>query len=289
MADRFFPVEIFKEHQIAKLPANMVFQPSSSIRYYKLELFRLLIGTSSFKCTISNVTIIQRENYSKLPNIYNKNINHKLGRYIGIDTIKMAKKLTNNNNRGFYDEVLKEYYSYFFETKKENYTTAFIHIYRIVERIAICLPLVYVACSNDYKGVYNDLKKYILDEKTGELKVLQKFISSFIDNAILKSKVDLEFPVLYNNWHENYFNSIVKINIHESYTPFSQMTFKYERILELIIKIRNLYFHALTGANNSFKADDIIYSQDFFKIINPLCCNWISYLIIQIMKLEIKE
>ncbi|WP_077925864.1 hypothetical protein [Wohlfahrtiimonas larvae] len=288
MTDRFVPIETLKAHQIVGLPPNVIFQATSNIRYYKLELFRLLIGTSSFKCIISDEIIVQRENYSKLPNTYNKNIKPKIGRYIGIDTKKMGKELTNNNNRGFYDEILKEYYSYFFETKKENHTTAFIHIYRILERIAICLPLVYAACSNDYKGVYNDFKKYILDDKTGELKVIQKFVSSFIDASILQSTVDIEIQPLQSNFHENHFNAIARFNLHESNTPFSQITFKYEKVLEFIIKVRNAYFHALTGSNNSFKADDIVYSQDFFKMINPLCCSWMSYLIIQVMKLELK-
>lgn len=289
MTDRFFPIEIFKDHQISTLPNKIVFQEISTVRYYKIELFRLLIGLSSFKCIISNDVIIQRQNYSKLPNSYNRNINHKLGRYIGTDTNKLAKELTNNNNRGFYDEILKEYYSYFFETNKENHTVAFIHIYRILERVAICLPLVHASCSNDYKGVYSDFKKYILDDKTGELKVLKKFVASFIDSSILNSKFVLEIPNLPYAWHENYFDSITKFKLDDSNVPFSQITFKYENIIELIIKIRNAYFHALTGSNNSFKADEIMYSQDFFKIINPLCCNWISYLIIQIMKLEINK
>lgn len=289
MTDRFFPIEIFSDKQISEIPEQIVFQSSTTVRHYKLELFRLLLGLSSFKCIISDNVIIQRQNYSKLPSAYNKNINHKLGRYIGVNTNKIAKELTNNNNRGFYDEILKEYYSYFFETKKDNHTIAFIHIYRILERIAICLPLVHASCSNDYKGVFNDLKKYILDDKTGELKVLKKFVSTFIENSILKSNYTLEITSLPYNWHENYFEAISKFNLHDSNNPFSQITFKYENIIELIIKIRNAYFHALTGANNSFKADEIIYSQDFFKILNPLCCNWLSYLIIQIMKLEIDK
>jgi len=289
MTSRFFPIEIFKSSQISGLPREIFFQGNPSVRYSKLELFRLLLGISSFKCLISDEIIIQRNNYSKLPSYYNKNINNKFGRYIGVSTYKLAKELTNNNNRGFYDEILKEYYSYFFETKKENYTVAFIHIYRILERIAICLPLVYAACSYNYKGVFNDFKKYILDEKTGELKVLKKFISSFIDGSILKSNVLLDIPELPYDYHEKYFKSIANLNIDESNSPFNSITFKYENVIELIIKIRNSYFHALTGANNSFGADDVVYSKDFFKIINPLCCDWISYLILQVMKLEINK
>lgn len=289
MTDRFFPIEIFKEHQISEIPEKIIFKETSTVRYYKLELFRLLLGLSSFKCILSNEVITQRQNYSKLPNSYNRNLNHRFGRYLGLDTNKLAKELTNQNNRGFYDEILKEYYSYFFETKKENHTVAFIHIYRILERIAICLPLVYAASSNNYKGVFTDFKKYILDDKTGELKVLKKFISSFVESTILQSTFELDIPNSPYSWNEKYFESIKKFKLDSENNPFNQLTFKYENIIELIIKVRNSYFHALTGANNSFEADDIVCSNDFFKIINPLCCNWISYLILQIMKLEIKK
>jgi hypothetical protein len=41
MTDRFFPIEIFKDHQISTLPNKIVFQQISTVRYYKIELFRL--------------------------------------------------------------------------------------------------------------------------------------------------------------------------------------------------------------------------------------------------------
>lgn len=288
MTDRFIPVEIFSLEQVSSCPSNMIYGNSNVLRYYKIELYRLLTGVSAFKCDFTGTTIHQKSNFSKLPFKYSKNLNPKIGRNISMDTKKLINSLSNQNNRGFYDEILKEFYCYFYEYNLNNHLSCFVHLYRILERIAICIPLVYAASTPNYQGVFNDFKKYFLDNKIGELKVLEKFIPSFIDSNILNMKFQLNFEPLANNWHENHFNAIKKINLHESASPYSNLEFKYEKILSLIINIRNKYFHALTGANNSFKANEIIHSNEFFKTINPVCCNWLGYIIIQVLKLEVQ-
>lgn len=289
MSERFLPVEIFHTSYLSNIPPKLIFNNSSRIRYYKVELFRLLIGLTSFKCLSSNTIVHQRNNYSHLPYKFNKNLNHKIGRYIHIDTQLLEKNLGNQMNRGFYDEILNEFYSYFYEISKDNQTTGFLHLYRILERIAIALPLVYAANSSNYKGVYNDLKKFIIDEKTGELAVIKKFISSFIEDFTLNQSVEINLPVLINDWHKNHFQALKKFNLQEASTPNISLTYKFKNIIDLIIKTRNSYFHALTGANNSFTLDEVIHNDAFFKPLNHVFCNWLSYIILKIIKLEISR
>jgi len=287
MSERFLPVEIFHSSKLPNIPPKLIFNSASSLRYYKVELFRLLVGLSAFKCITNDHIVTQRENNLHLPAKTNKNINPKMGRYFHTDTLLLEKSLANQLNRGFYDEILNEFYSYFYEVSKGNNTTGFLHLYRILERIAIALPLVYAAHSNDYKGVYNQLKKFILDEKTGELTVLKKFISSFIDDIILDQSIDINFTVLTNDWHKNHFKALQKFALHDASTPDATLTYKYKNIIDLIIKTRNSYFHALTGANNSFSLNEIVHSDEFFKPLNPIFCNWLSYIILKIIKLEV--
>jgi len=287
MSDRFLAQEIFSNTIIASIPNKLIFPATSTIRYYKVELVRLLIGISSFKCQLDGKIINQRNNHLRLPYQYNKNLNPKIGRYFQVDTLLLEKKLANQSNRGFYDEILTEFYSYFYESAKDNQTIAFLHLYRIIERIAIALPLVYAACSTDYKGIYNEFKRYILDDKTGELKVLTKFLSSFIDSTNLNQNVDINFEPLINQWHEKHFIALKKFSLEESSTPYSTLTYKYKNIIELTIKTRNSYFHALTGANNSFSSSEVIHSNEFFKTINPTICNWLSFITLQIIKFEL--
>ena len=289
MSERFIPEEIFNSDVQSIIPAKLLFIPHSNVRFYKVELFRLLTGISSFRCVMDDQIINQRNNYLYLPSKYNKNLNPKLGRYIHVDTKILEKKLANHVNRGFYDEILHEFYSYFYEVSKKNQTVAFIHLYRILERISISLPLVYASCCNDYKGVYNGLKKFILDEKTGEIRVLMQFISEFIDDSILNQQVNVEFKELINDWHENHYKAIKKFKLEEASNPYSQLTYKYKSIIELIIKVRNSYFHALTGANNSFLYSEIIHNNEFFKVINSIFCNWLSFVILKIMILEVES
>ncbi|HCQ9877339.1 hypothetical protein ACT4U9_02945 [Acinetobacter baumannii] len=289
MSERFLPLEIFHSSKLADIPAKLIFSDSNSIRYYKVELFRLLVGLSSFKCIITDNVIIQRKNFLYLPYKTNINLNHKMGRYFHIDTLLLEKNLGNQINRGFYDEILNEFYHYFYEISKGNQTTGFLHLYRILERIAIALPLVYAAHSNNYKGVYNDLKKFILDEKTGELAVLKKFIASFIEDIILDQSIDINFPTLVNDWHKNHFRALKKFNLQEGSNPNISLTYKFKNIIDLIIKTRNSYFHALTGANNSFTLDEVVHNDAFFEPLNPVFCNWLSYIILKIIKLEISR
>lgn len=289
MSERFLPVEIFHSSKLPHIPTKLIFSNSSSIRFYKVELFRLLVGLSSFKCIVNDHLVTQRENHLHLPAKTNKNLNHKMGRYFHIDTLLLEKSLANQLNRGFYDEILNEFYSYFYANSKGNHTTGFLHLYRILERIAIALPLVYAAHLNDYKGVYNDLKKFILDEKTGELAVLKKFISSFIDNIILNQSVDINFSILINDWHKNHFRALKKFNLEDAANPNVSLTYKFKNIIDLIIKTRNSYFHALTGANNSFSLQEIIHNDAFFEPLNPVFCNWLSYIILKIIELEISR
>lgn len=289
---RFDPVEVFSVSSLAHLPRS--FQLNTTPIYHRALLIRLLTGNLNFRCTVTNQVTKQRNDYSTLSFTSNNRANKsRIESSVSckINDIDSYVLSTANINRVFYRELFHEYCSFFHQNQNRNHVVAFLHLYRILERIAYCLPLMWAARANDYEKTFTQLKSYFSEPKIGELGVLKKFIQDSIDITFRQVSITISVNSIHSDWQKNHYNSI-KSSIPTggvvAESQYSSITTNYEFITELTIKIRNGYFHALTGAANSFSSEQIVDSNEFFRAINEPIVNWLSFLLFQIIEHEIK-
>ncbi|RYX85883.1 hypothetical protein EON83_03765 [bacterium] len=289
---RFTPIDLFPSGVASTLPISL--QIGSPQINYKSLLIRLLVGSMGFQCTLTNKTIRQRNNYSNLT--YTTNVRANVGLIQSAFTCSiqdLGSHLTahQNHNRNFYKEIFHEYCNFFYYSHNGHHQSAFLHLYRIIERMAYCLPLIWAAKAQGYERTFNKLRSYFTEARIGELAVLKNFIHDFIDSSLTSIHVNFYIQSSHHDWQRSYYNAIlstIQQNRLLSASPYSTIEIYSEDILDVAIKIRNKYFHALTGSADNFTSENIIDGNEFFYIINQNVANWIALILFQIFEHEMK-
>ena len=139
--------------------------PKNSENSYQYLLIRFLLGTA----TVSRGSVRGKQiiDYSSFPAIaQSKSASAALGDFLSSYSIggNVARliKLTLADNREFYKEVLSEFLNFYLHTLQGRNTSAFVFLYRILERVSYSVPLLYTSTQSDYRGTFRDLKAILL-------------------------------------------------------------------------------------------------------------------------------
>ncbi|MDI1309995.1 MAG: hypothetical protein PSV17_11280 [Methylotenera sp.] len=257
-------------------------------------LVRLLIGSVSFSHTSSNKNISQRINHS----IYGLPKNNKINeltiknKLLKIDISHTAldhylrKSL---RQKEFYKTLLLETLHYFHRRKKSEECMAFLHLYRFMERVSFSFPLAYASASKDYLGAFDSLKDFLGDSKT-ELPFFNRFAESIFDDVILDNATEFSFPALTIEEQRKAVNSLDKClfskeNI-ESKTDQS-IRIKNRGMLDLIIGVRNRFFHQNSSHKNNLSLIDVPMPDLFFQAINEKMFAWLALIYFEVLKQKI--
>lgn len=303
---RFQPLEPLRLEIANTLPSTL---QTTNPLFYKALVLRLLTGTLDIECSLTGKIIKQRVNYFALSNIKSRVARRTITNAITPFTFNEFDLFilrTNNNNFQFYRDIYFEFNNYFFQKEAKNEVLAFIHLYRVLERVAYCFPLMWAARARNYEQTFDKLKLFFSDPKIGELGIFKKFISEFIDNTAKQIQTTLNIHSLHPDWQSRYYNILSQIigrlkisdparpnrtiqYTPHSFTPNSQIVIHFEVLIDLIIEVRNRFFHALTGHSNSFNCEEIVDANEFFRILNESTVTWLSYITSQIMEFERKQ
>lgn len=258
-------------------------------------LVRLLVGTLIIENNISGIAFSQNINYSSLGKTYNtlistKPIKDALSSPLKLNNLDEYLTKTNHLNDQYYTSLIEEFCCYFYKTNQNSHTTAFIHLYRILEYISYSFPLIYSSYSRDYFGTYNKLKNYFEGSKS-ELLFFESFQAKVIEAALLESEIEIDFATLHPLLcHKHYL--IIKTYLGDKIiqdVPDNLVSFQYKDLLKLVVDIRNRYFHFAVGGQRNIKSTDIIDSDAFFKLINEDIANWISIIYFEILNYSVAQ
>ena len=291
---RFLAVEALSSRSVASLPASL--KNINSLGNYKGILVRLLTGTINIYCEESGRTIQQKKNYSTVLFQVNnrrtgKIVKNVFSSYASMKTVETHFNLSALRNVKFYREILFEFYNYFHQTDRNNHSAAFLHLYRVLEAVAYSFPLIWASRAKDYEKTFMRLKSYFAEPRIGELGVFKKFFKDFINPAaVYDVPVTLTVLSKHPDWQKRYFDTF-ESNIDPSdvisLTRNSDITLKFGALIDLAIKLRNQYFHSLTGQAQSFSSDNIPDTDEFFYVVNELLCNWLAVVFFQVLEFEI--
>lgn len=260
----------------------------------EVMLFRFLLGHLDYKS--SNGQIKKRcDNYFLLPYqnapklVYceiEKSINDFFSTEANaFQLTKYQKELhgyldSNRKNSDIYEIVLFEISSYM-DTYQTSPSAAFTHLYRCLEFLSYCFPLVYASKSKDYKGSFSDLKKFLSGDTSGELRFFGKFLRTCFENEAAILNYIFEIDIVLSSPLDALKSDLKRIS--KSSFPYEfdngVLRLKFEHMLNLFITIRNGYFHMLVGQGQDNFDSNKYNMEEFFRCINPHLLNWMAIII----------
>lgn len=257
--------------------------PKDAENSFQYLLARLLIG--AMQATKGTTHVHQGIDYSTLPHsiqtkapisaffdfLQSANIGGTSQRYV---------KITLADNRDFFRELLAEFANHFVQTRRGNHATAFVHLYRILERISYSVPLLYCATQKDFVGTYNDLKALFKDDAAGELGLFKKFLEQgrFIDGLKLDATLPIKF-ISAGGFQNAYF--VLTDRLYKSFQTTDaashQIELQFKNIPSFLVTVRNRLFHARTGDGQSnVKMQEVLDIDEYLGCLNPIFCNFLA-------------
>ena len=262
--------------------------PKNASKSFQFLLIRLLTGTAS----VSNgkFTAKQRIDYSQLPPaVQTKKSSAVVMDFLAAYAVggdpKLFIQATISDNRKFYQDLLGEFSNYYIQEQRGNQTAAFVFLYRILEKLSYSVPLLYCATQRDYLGTFNELKALFDDKVKGELGLFKKFLNQgrFIDPIKLDINYRLQFSS--NRCHELKYFDLARKHHDDYFSEDSiahQLEIKFRQVPELLIKLRNRFFHSLTGEDkHNIRLEEILDPDEFFACVNPVFCSFLSIVTLQ--------
>lgn len=161
------------------------------------------------------------------------------------------------SNHKFYESVLIEVLNFICERNNKNYTSSFIYLYRAYEEISYAYPLIFSYKNGDYKQTFNNFKSFFSDDKnSGELKFCKAFIKQIFKNE-LSQTIEINFSSLTRDEEIKIKNELKeKINI-KNLNFDNDFKIKYEFLFDLVVEIRNKFFHKLRGSKTYIEVKEI--------------------------------
>lgn len=200
-----------------------------------------------------------------------------------------------NVNKDFYRYILAELSHYVYESKKGSHTTAFIYIYRLLEKIAYAMPLIYTSKTQDFIQSFS----YLRDLMTGnsekkELGFFKKFVSVlFKDDPILLTSIDINIEIENEVIQRQIYNTYKKISdesmIHEDTIEPTKFSVKFTEMGSFIISLRNRFFHNMNEHSNNIQSSNVADADSLFEPVNDQCIHWIANIILMIISHSISE
>lgn len=265
----------------SKLPGELVVNeriPNEAV------LIRLLCGTLIVKYNANGEEkeIAQNTNYSVPGKTNNESFSQNIFRdFFCLTKFNKAERRTidnyikmNRRNHFVHENLLSELTSAII-WQETSPIESFVHIYRALEFISYSFPLIYASKSIDYRGTYEKLKKFMNGDTSGELKFFKLFIKELFKDNIL---MDYEFEAYFLNGCETKVETELHRITDTIYYNFEGNTMKIRlaNIMDLIVTLRNRYFHMLVGQGKENFYDTSYDKRDLFSALNPMFINWLT-------------
>lgn len=237
-------------------------------------VFRLLLG--GVDLTFSGKGIIQQNNYMAIgglpsssplffqkikaafPTLGEQNVN---GDFLLRTAVPAIKKYLAEpgGNHGFFSSLFDELARAIWHLNNRQGLSAFVHLYRALEKLSFSFPLYHARQNKSYMKAYDQLKRYF---EGGELKFCSNFIREILGNDPLAAEDvrKLKFSSNLSTSQNNYFSEHQKT---VAITALDEIEIKMIDVFDFIVTLRNHYFHHLSGSNYSLESK-VIPDPDIF-------------------------
>ncbi|MPS33141.1 MULTISPECIES: hypothetical protein [unclassified Salinivibrio] len=264
-----------------------------------LLILRLLSGNVELIHNYTDKKIKTRMNYFSSCFTKFSNWKKEFPLYFSEDTTAddLASFIDNTRyiNRKFYSVVLAELSQFVLHTNKKSHTSAFIYVYRVLEKISYAFPLIYTSKTQDFQKSFTKLKDLMVgDNEKKELGFFKTFIEMlYKDDSISDTSIDIMFSSSDSEVKRQMFAEVKKVTppnaIHGDTDEPDMLSIKYCEMGRFIISVRNRFFHNLNGGATNIESEKVVDSDELFSFINPVAMYWIAMVFLQIISFSLSE
>jgi hypothetical protein len=183
----------------------------------------------------------------------------------------------NQRNQGVFEKLLNEISQYFYY-EDASPTTAFLHLYRSLEWISYCTPMIYASLTRDFRKTYSSLKGFFTDDNSGEIAFFMAFLNTIIqgDSAIQSFQFEY-YPI--GNEKDLIEAEFIRLAKEKGMTlGFQDDTCRiyFANIVKIFKVVRDRYFHFSSGCEKENIEAIHFDIEDFIRPLNSVLINWIS-------------
>ncbi len=226
------------------------------------EILRLLVGTVNLFDKDNERLVKVTENELRNGRILKPEPNRVLNKIFegGVtedDYVRVLREIGARNRRYF--EKLRGELIHCLAAKKEGFhLESFLHLYRCVELISTLMPMLYARSQDNFQDTKSFFMDLMKDEKEGELKVLERFISHISRSTQIN---DVVFVFDLSNLPTRYLEvtkdqiarkvlSALKDDQYEIDDTSETVTVKFLAMSKYIVSLRNRIFHYSASRSN---------------------------------------
>ncbi|MBT9448605.1 hypothetical protein ICN84_00775 [Akkermansia glycaniphila] len=295
---------------------DVLFSTDDSLEHLCLEknsssiigILRLIIGTADCRDDVLGITHVFRINYCQFPCEMRDNIERQfLCDVFGDDSENLTLAELNQyfknsqyTNRKFFHVIEEELIRCLIADLQQHYLVAFIHLYRLMEAVSYSYPLLYTSHSKDYQGTYTLLQKYFKNDGAGELKFFSNFIkSTYHTNEFYNTLIEIDFNLIENEtlrtYYFQFFKGLAADISSDSHFVIDDdsliVKISFLNFFELLITLRNRYFHLAQGAESKKNHSSIMIPDPnlWFSLYMPGGIYWISTMLLKLIEHDLDK
>lgn len=263
--------------------------PAGAEKSAQFVLLRLLLGSA--RIVKEGRALRQTTNYSLVPFVLqNASGRDSVAQFcsdygVRLDSTSLIKKSL-SDNRKFFRDILVEFSHYFLHTERASHLAAFVSLYRVLERMSYSLPLLYCSTQRDFTKTFEELKRFFSGVK-GELGFFRNFINlgSLVGRETLDILCEINFVSSFGR-EQAYFDATKRCfdKFHIEDSSRAHFGVKFKDVGELLVAVRNRYFHLMSGGwKENISLTEIQDADEFFESLNPVFCNFLAVVTLSII------
>lgn len=212
------------------------------------------------------------------------------------ESLKKYFNYMRRQNKDFQSTLLFEITMFFFKSEVSP-TTAFLHLYRVLELICFNIPLVYTSKEVSYVGAYTKLKKFF-SKSGGEFVFFKSFLKTLFKDEeevltqsfefvvksddVSKIKDDLNRVYSLDNVDKN-GNKFWNFRIIDE-GSLAECTITFENLIDFVVNLRNRYFHLSDGSGNPNIKNKTYEMDHVFVNLNYSLMNCLAIILLSVAK-----
>ena len=195
------------------------------------------------------------------------------------DAVKSIAEYLRRNykNREIFKNLLNELTQFFFYEKTAP-TTAFLHLYRSLEWISYCAPMIYASLTRDFKNSYNSLKSFFTDDKAGQISFFTTFLNTIIQGDSALQSFSFEYSPVGSERSEiesDFKRLACEANLRVEFVH-GVCRIQFVNVAKIFKIVRDRYFHFAIGSEKQNIVAFNYNIEDLMLPLNRILINWIS-------------
>ncbi len=266
---------------------------NSQVENYRIKSFLLLLGIGKISDSNNSFRTLSKTFFT-IPFARSAPLNRSniLSYFPQINSNEFERFFKNSlsKNSQFHKNIYSEILTAIGYYEKNNPIAMFLHIYRLIEQTALCLPIVSIIEKANYQFTFNEIKELVDGSAKSDLSVLKKYSEIHLESSRANVNITLNFSST-RKPDEN-------VRLLESFIPQKKrdqiivssnntsIEIKMKHFHIFIISFRNQYFHYLFHEKN-INFDRLTYPEDLLNVCNPYFMNYFAQLFFDLLSSEI--